>query len=68
MAMGILKTLHDEDVIGGVFVTEDAYHGLRSLFGLDAKPYAPGGVSFDVLMEQVFVVDGVVFFKGVKLQ
>jgi hypothetical protein len=68
LIMMLLKELTEEDALAGVVLTDSSFDQVRDLFGSSAKAYDPGGFIADPMLNNVFVVDGLLFMRGTKLQ
>jgi hypothetical protein len=68
LVMMVLQELTDENALAGVVLTDAAFDKIKELFGPSARAYNPGGFVADPMLNDVFVVDGLLFMRGTQLQ
>lgn len=64
----LLLLLTKSKALAGIVLTTDTFELVKNEFGNAAIPYKPSNLDFDPLMENTFVVDGLLIMKGTQLQ
>lgn len=64
----LLLILTKKQALAGIVLTPDTFDLVKREFGSAAIPYRPAELDLDPLMENTFVVDGLLIMKGTQLQ
>lgn len=65
----MLKTLHDEEALAGIVLTNSSYEDFKLNLGFAAIPFEPApGTSLDPQMEHAFVVSGLLIMRGTQIE